>query len=252
VDDELQAARERGLDRGLVHFSVALRRMTITDLEQGARGLDRNEQSRPGDQLLVVHIPGVDTGRVRAHSARIARRRHAHAAEEGMQRDLHPRRELRHHAVAVERDDPRAVGTVAVRRQKPTAAVVPVRDREVDLENAHLEHVARVGSFYIDGTGEDVSAGPFVGHLGDDIAQRLLHVGRRDARGLEAVGPIGDERLDLHGVTRGDAQHRRRRGAVIAVGDGPRCGGKPVEMLGCERATGDGEQQDGESGFHVG
>jgi len=28
-----------------------------------------------------------------------------------------------------------------------------------------------------------------------------LHVGRRDARGLEAVGPIGDEGFDLDGVT---------------------------------------------------
>src|SRR2546421_2863868 len=57
-------ADERGLDGGLIHFPVSLRRVTITDLEQGTRGMDRNEQCRPGDQLLVVNIPGVDAGRV--------------------------------------------------------------------------------------------------------------------------------------------------------------------------------------------
>jgi hypothetical protein len=148
-----------------------------------------------------------------------------------MQRDLHPGRELRHHAAAVERNDPRAPCTVAVRRQKPTTPVVTVRDREVDLEHAHLEHVPRVCAFYIYRPGENVSAGALVSHLGDDIAQRLLHVGRRDARGLEPVGPIGDERLDLHGVAGGDAQHRRRGGAVVAVRDGSRRGREPVEML---------------------
>src|SRR2546425_880881 len=89
-----------------------------------------------------------------------------------MQRDLHPGRELRHQAAAVERDDPRAVRAVAVHRQKPTAAVVPVRDREVDLEHAHLEHVSRIGTFDIDGPRENVSAGALVGHLGEDIAPR--------------------------------------------------------------------------------
>src|SRR5439155_967892 len=45
------------------------------------------------------------------------------------------------------------------------------------------------------------------------------------------------------GVARGDAQHRRRRGAVVAVGDGARRGGEPMEVLGGERRGGGREQQ---------
>src|SRR5439155_7725796 len=82
ADNELQPAGERGLDRGLVHLPVPLRRVTVAHFEQGARGVDGNEQRRPGDQLLVVHVPGVDAGRVAAHATRIPPRRHAHAAEE--------------------------------------------------------------------------------------------------------------------------------------------------------------------------
>ncbi len=95
-------------------------------------------------------------------------------------------------------------------------------------------HVARIGSLDVDGPREDVSAGALVGDLTDDVAQGLLHIGRRDARRLQAVGAVRDERLDKDGVARCDAEHRRRGGAVVAVRDGARRGGEPMEVLGGE------------------
>src|SRR5207237_890127 len=177
-------------------------------------------------------IAGVNAGRVRAHATRIARWRHAHAAEEGMQRDHDARGELCDHAPTIEWDDPRALRAVAIGRKKSAAAVVAVGQGEIDAENPHLEHVARIGPLHVDGPGENVSARALIGHLGDDVAQRLLHVGRRDACHFQAVGAVRDERFDLDGVARGDAQHGRRRGAVVAVGDGARRGGEPMEVLG--------------------
>src|SRR5439155_11404336 len=115
-----------------LHFRGAWRRVAVTDLEQGARGVDGNEERGPSDQLLVVHVAGVNAGRVRAHAPRVARRRHAHAAEEGMQRDHDSRGELCDHAPTIEWDDPRALRAVAIRREKSSAAVVAVRQGEVD------------------------------------------------------------------------------------------------------------------------
>src|SRR5204862_5919326 len=148
---------ERSLDGGLVHFPVALRRVSVADLEQGTRGVDGNEQCGPSDQLLVVHVARVNAGWVRADATRIAWRRHAHAAEEGMQGDHHSRGELRDHTAAIERNDPRELRAVTVHREKSAAAVVAVRQGEIDAENSHLEHVTRIGGLDVDGPGENVS-----------------------------------------------------------------------------------------------
>src|SRR2546429_9634142 len=73
------------------------------------------------------------------------------------------------------------------------------------------------------------------------------------ARRFQAVGAVRDERLDLDGVARGDAQHRRRRGAVVAVGDGARRGGEPMEVLGGERRGCGAEQEESdERSVHAG
>jgi len=164
------------------------------------------------------------------------------------QRDHDSRGELCDHAPTIEWDDPGALRAVAIGREKPNAAVVAVRQREVDAEDPHLEHVARIGSLHKNGPRENVSAGALIGDRVDDVAQGLLHVGWRDARRLQAVGAVRDERLDQDGVARGDAEHRRRRGAVVAVGDGARRGGEPMEVLGGERRGGGREQQESEKG----
>src|SRR5258705_8040002 len=98
--------------------------------------MDRNEQRRARDQLLVVHVARVDPGWIAAHAARIARRRDAHAAEEGVQGDVHPRGEAGDHATTVEGDDARPVRAVTIAWQEPSAAVVAVREREIDAEDA--------------------------------------------------------------------------------------------------------------------
>src|SRR6266550_6907620 len=142
---------------------IAMKGVSVSGFEQGAGGVDGNEERGARDQLLVIHVAGVNPGRVRAHAPRIARRRHAHAAKEGMERDHDVRRELRGHARAIERDDPRAMGAIAIGRQKSTAAVVAVRKEEIDAEDPHLEHVSRIGSLDKDGPRENVSAGALVG-----------------------------------------------------------------------------------------
>src|SRR5204863_7511259 len=118
-----------------------------------------------------------------------------------------------------------------VHREKSAAAVVAVRQGEIDAENSHLEHVTRIGGLDVDGPGENVSTRALVGHLADDVAERLLHVCRRDAGGLEAVGAGRYGRFDFHRVARGDAEHRRRRGAVVAVCNRVWRGGEPMEVL---------------------
>src|SRR6185437_2790595 len=110
----------------------------------------------------------------------------------------------------------------AVLGQKPAASIVCVRDRERDAEDAHLEHVAGFRAVDVDRAGEDVSTGTLVGHLRRDVAQRLLYFVRRKARPLQTLWRVRDQRFHFHGVAGRDAEHRFRRGAVIAPGDGGR------------------------------
>ena len=62
VQDELEGAGQRGLQRGDVDLAIALRGMTVAGLEQGALRMDRQEQGRAGDQRLVVILPPLIVG----------------------------------------------------------------------------------------------------------------------------------------------------------------------------------------------
>jgi len=169
-----------------------------------------------------------------ATSARLSRRiaadaprrrigRDAHAAEERMQRDRDAGREGRRHRGRVERDDARALlpirGTVV--GNVAAAAVVAVRNREIDREDLHLQRVTRFCALDEHRAGEDVAAGapPLRGDAGLDRFERRLDLIVRHPGALQACGAIGQECVDVDDVARGDRQHRLSRGIVPAVGD---------------------------------
>src|SRR5215210_6753201 len=81
ADDQLDASTQRGFDRGLVHFAVPLRRVSVADLEQRAGDMHRNEEGRPGDELFVIEVAGMNPGRRTVDASSRGGRRNAHAPE---------------------------------------------------------------------------------------------------------------------------------------------------------------------------
>ena len=176
--DELEASAQRSLDTGLIDLSVSLGGVSVAGLEECSGHVDRDEQRGARHHLLVVDVARVNPGRHAAPPARVRRRRHAHAAEERCERNGDPRQELRGILVAVEPDDLHAHPLTQI-ADVAAAAVVPVRERHLDAQDAHLEHVTRLGSFHIDRSGEDVPARTPLRHLIVHGAQRGLDfVGR--------------------------------------------------------------------------
>ena len=213
--------------------------MAVADLEQRTAGMDRQEQRRPRDERLVVHIAAVDRRRSRIITAEGRRRCHPHAAEERPQRNIDSRREEAEHRPAVERDDlhPR-IGEVV--GQEPSAiakGVVRIGNRQIDLEDADLERVAGLGAGDRDRAGEHVPARPALARwdAGIDRAQRGLDIGGRDARFLEPCRAVGQQRMNDDGVARLDRQDGLGGRVVMPPGDGLRRGGQ-IMRLGRQRA----------------
>src|SRR5712671_7935379 len=85
---KLKRADERSLHRRDVHLAVPLPGVPIAHLKQRARRMDRNVQRSARHQILVEQISCVNPRRVAAEYAGGLWRRHAHAAEKWMQRNL--------------------------------------------------------------------------------------------------------------------------------------------------------------------
>src|ERR1043166_8399507 len=111
--------------------------------------MDWNVQRRTRDQLLVVQVAGVETRWSAADAARSLRRRDAHTSKEWPQRNFDPVRKMRHHAVAVERDDLHARIRKLIRQETRAwpEAIVRIRNGEPDRLDAHFESVARLRAF---------------------------------------------------------------------------------------------------------
>ena len=90
------------------------------------------------------------------------------------------------HLFAIEGDDAGPAVALAEFAHEAGAAVVAVGNREVDRADLHFEHVAGIGPFDVNRPREDVPPGAAIGHLGDDVAQRLLDVASCNAGGFEA------------------------------------------------------------------
>ena len=98
----------------------------------------------PGAQFLVVEVAAMGARLDRADAAPVRWRRHAHHAEERMQRQVQAPGQPGHHAFGVERDVqvPVAVELVGQRAgQRPDHVVAPVLP-QLHVDDAHLQHVA--------------------------------------------------------------------------------------------------------------
>src|SRR6266849_2831789 len=139
-----------------------------------------------------------------------------------MERDFDPRREAGDHALFIERNDSE-LGIGKFIGQEAYAwpeSVVGVGDGQANGDNLDFEHVSGFGSFDVDGTGENVAARAAIFYLAEDVAQRLLDLGRGHARGFELLGIGSDQRLDFYGVAGLDAEDGGGFGVVIAEDDG--------------------------------
>ncbi len=135
-----------------------------------------------------------------------------------MQRNLDARREFRHHALFIQRNNFHfrvgiIIGQITAPRSEP---VVRVGNRQFYRQNFHFEHVTHFRAFDVNRSRENVPARPFVLHLIGDLAKRLLDLLRRQPRIFEPLRTVRDQRLNLHRVARLDAQHRRHLRVVVA------------------------------------
>ena len=198
---------------------MALRRMGIAGREQRTWRMHRHIERRAGAEILVVEIAGVDAGRSAADAAHGAGRRDAHGAEErAIERHHHAARNLRSLGRAIDRNDALPKGRELLRQRAIVGAlaVVAVIDRETDIENAHLEHVAGLGAAHFDRTGENMRAGAAILHVAIDVAQILRdRAWRHDARALDRLGLHRGRGLDGDEVAGIDAQDRLHVGGEV-------------------------------------
>jgi hypothetical protein len=150
-----------------------------------------------------------------------------------MQRNLDARREFRHHALFIQRNDfdfrvRIIVGQIAAPRAE---SIVGVRNRQLDRQDFHFQHVAGFRAFNVNRPSKDVPAGAFVLHLVGDVAQRLLHLIRRHARLFQPLRAVRDQRLNLHRIARLHAQHRRRLRVVVTPSHSLRRGLQRVRRM---------------------
>ena len=200
ADDELQPPIERCLDRGLIDFAVSLGGVPVANLEQRATYVHGDEQRGDGHELPVVQIARVDPRWGTADSACSRGWRHTHAPEEGSQGNLDSRREYSDHSFFVQGNDAGSLLTAIV-PDEPATPVVAVRNLEPDRDDPHLQYVTLLGSLHVDGSGQDMAARSTIGHLVDDVAERLLYLVGRHSRGLEPVRAVGDHRDHVDHVT---------------------------------------------------
>src|SRR6185312_13661107 len=172
TDDHLKCSDERGFQGGDVHLAVSLACVPVADLEQRTGGVNRDIQCGAGDKLLVVEVARVHSRRRAVEPAERGIRRVTDATEEWSQWNVDAVSEVREHLLLVQGNYAHS-GVAEVFGQKATFSaecVVRVRNRQIDLLYAHLQHVTRVRPVHIYGAGENVSAGSLVRDLGVDVA----------------------------------------------------------------------------------
>src|SRR5262249_502464 len=146
-----------------------------------------HEQRGARDEVLVIEIAGMDTGRTTADPAQRNIRSDTHRTEERLiDRHNDTARDLRRLGLAVDRDYPTPKpGDLVGQRAGigPLAIESPV-EREVDLQNAHFEHVTRHRALDLDRSGEHMRPRAAVLHLTEDVALVLRDGARWNDAGL--------------------------------------------------------------------
>jgi hypothetical protein len=262
VNDELKGAGELGFESGDVDFAVALAGMAVACFEEGAFGVDGDEEGCAGDHLFVVDVAGVHPGRSGVVLACGLRGRDAHAAEEGMKRDVDAGGEVADHLFAVQRNEAGvAVGEVVGEEAAAGAeGVAGPGDVDVDFLDADFEDVAGLGFSDGNGTGEDVAAGALFagGDFGVDVGDVGGDVGFGDAESFEALGwAAGGEGLDGDGVAGFDGEDGFGSGGVVTPGYSGGGGEEGLRRLSVGERSGEGDrgteggvtQDAGEHGF---
>src|ERR1051326_2395839 len=142
--------------------------------------MDWNEKLRPGDEILVVEIAGVNSRWRAGDTAHRLGRRDAHAAEKRMQRNIDLRGKAGDHLLPVERNYFHPGFRELTRSGEDPAlraeAVVSVRNGDVDFLDPHFERIARLGALDEDRAGQDMAARSLVFHFGVDGLELRLHV----------------------------------------------------------------------------
>ena len=152
VDDELEGSSELGFESGDVDLAIALAGVAVTYFEVRTFGVDGEIDGGAGDEFLVVHVAAVHPGWGGVVLA-AGCGGDAHAAEEGVKRDVDAGSEVADHPGAIERDEAGvAVGEVVGEEAAAgTEGVTGPSDVDVDLLDANFEDIAWFGS--VDGYG---------------------------------------------------------------------------------------------------
>ena len=187
--------------------------MAVAARKQRARHMHRQVERTARTELLVVEVAAVRARHDGADAAPMRRRRHAHHAEERVQRQVQAPRHARGLALDVKRDVDHAVLVELAGQcagERPDHVVAPVL-AQTHVEDADLERVARLGALDVDRPGQDM-ARQAARAAGMDLEQFGRHM---EARRRQRIGAAAD-RVDRQRVAAGDAQHRRVLGVEQA------------------------------------
>src|SRR5437867_8272513 len=188
ADRETEHTDERRFHGSDIHFAVAHRKVSVAKIQQSLRALYGNEHRRADDELLVVHVARVISGRRTVNPS--GRRRHPNAAEKRPGRKMDRRRELEHFSCAIEFDQllPRVRELVIEQTGRRPEIIKPVRGARLDIHKVHLQDVARRGAFHTDWSKQDMWSGPTIIDFGVDGPQLadIIVLGRVEAR--ESIG----------------------------------------------------------------
>ena len=190
-------------------------------------GVEHRQIERgPGGELVEIHVAAPARGRARTDHQEVARRRHRHDAHEWRQRHLDVWREQRDIAGDIELDDLRRGRReeIAQHAGARPGIVDPVWHAQIELVDAHLQHVAALGALHIERPGQHMAAQSLgAPDLAIDVLGVLEHLVRRNAGGPEERRGIVFRRealvrdgVDLHRLAGLYRQRRRQIGGEIA------------------------------------
>src|SRR5439155_1672915 len=166
ADRETEHTDQRRFHSSEIHFAVAHREVSVANIQQSLRALYRNKHRRAGDELLVVHVARVISGRRTVNPS--GRRRHPNAAEKRLGRKMDARRELEHFSGEIEFDQllPRVRELVTEQSVRRPEVIKAVRGARLDIDKIHLQDVARHGAFHTDWSKQDMWSGSTIFHFG--------------------------------------------------------------------------------------
>ena len=213
AQDDLDRSFQRSLDRGGADLAIALHPMAVAEREPAAFDVDRQVQRRTRDQFLVVQVAAVGARLDGRNHSPGRRRRDAHHAEERPQRQLGAPRKPAHVPFAVQPDDHLFERRKIVRQragQRPHIGVAPIL-AQLDVQDADLQHVARLGASHRDRAGQNVAR-----HAPLDFGMDAVQLGRHVIAGTGQIRDSARDGLDRHPVAAVDGQHRLQRGVEPA------------------------------------